>query len=172
MKQKTKWSDSWFITIIDRINSIAKQPKLSEAMDKIYYEDKHFRVNYDSTRKLLICTTLSQFIPKDEFMTVFEEMTKLLRTVHLETMIFDKTSLRTFDQPSMSWYHTEWKPNAKNLGLRRHRKILPKDIVFRTSVKVGRSKILKDYPEFRFEDYDIQYFESMEEALTHSTELV
>lgn len=134
-------------------------------METVYHEGKYFKVSYDASRKVLICKTLTQFIPKAEFITVFEKMTALLRNTYLETMIFDKTSLRTFDQSSMSWYHTEWKPTAKQLGLKQHRKILPKDIMFRTSVKVGRNFISKEHPDFHFEDYDIQYFESFEEAM-------
>lgn len=50
-------------------------------------------------------------------------------------------------------------------GLTRHVKILPKDEVFRQSVKIGRNKINEAYPNGRFHTMEIVYAESLEEAI-------
>ena len=70
-----------------------------------------------------------------------------------------------FHQPSMEWYFVEWKEKMYNHGLKTHRKILPKDAVFRQSVKIGRDKINREYPQGKFHKMDIQYFETLDEAI-------
>jgi hypothetical protein len=51
------------------------------------------------------------------------------------------------------------------LGLKQHRKILPNDEVFKQSVKIGRDKINKLYPNGKFHEMDIQYSSSLEDAI-------
>ena len=128
------------------------------------YIDKYFKVTYNKQYKVLICKTLVQFIPSSTFQVVFAQMKDAIVQNPIERMIFDKQSLKTFDQNSMTWYHVEWKPQVAKFGLRTHFKILPDDLLFKTSVKVGRERIRKEFPDFRFEDYDIQYCDSIEDA--------
>jgi hypothetical protein len=51
------------------------------------------------------------------------------------------------------------------LLLKTHRKILPQDNVFRQSVKIGREKIKMENPSLNTEKMDIQYKETLEEAI-------
>jgi hypothetical protein len=65
----------------------------------------------------------------------------------------------------MEWYFVEWKEKMFDLGLKTHRKILPKDPVFRHSVKVGREKIKNNFPNGKFNEMDIQYAEDIDQAI-------
>lgn len=65
----------------------------------------------------------------------------------------------------MEWYFTEWKEKMWHLGLKTHRKILPDNKVFQQSVKIGREKIKESYPKLKFNEMDIQYKDSIQDAI-------
>jgi hypothetical protein len=125
----------------------------------------HLQVAVNPEKGILLCTCLKSYIPADIFKDTFEAIEHSLNGSPVKKMIFDKSNLSVFDQDSMQWYHVEWKPKMYKRGLKHHRKILPNDDFFRTSVQAGRKKIKNAYPEFNFEDYDIQYCQSVEEAI-------
>jgi hypothetical protein len=84
-----------------------------------------------------------------------------IRSVFIKEEDFKKL----FDQNAMTWYHTIWKEDLlKTIGLKKHRKLLPLDDLFKKSVEVGRQKIAREY-NFDFDKYDIVYCNSIEEAL-------
>jgi hypothetical protein len=82
----------------------------------------------------------------------------------VEVMIFDKSSLRIFHQPSMEWYHVVWKENMHQKGLRTYYKILPADPLFKESVRIGRERIERENPGFQITKFDIRYADSLELA--------
>ncbi len=126
---------------------------------KVYTIQEHSHV--------LVCELQGNYIPEQNFKELFNAMTDVIKSARfaLTTLVFDKRSLTTFHQASMTWYHVEWKPEMLKYGLAHYRKILPKDNLFRKSVEIGRSKISTDYPTFDFTQYDIKYCETIEEAV-------
>jgi hypothetical protein len=107
----------------------------------------------------------TNYIPIDQFKEIFEYVAELTKTEHLTKLIFDKRKLTVFHQPSMEWYFVEWKEEMAGLGMTKHRKILPSDDVFKQSVRIGREKLSKQYPKGKFHELDIQYANSLEEAI-------
>lgn len=114
---------------------------------------------------VLICTSKAEYIPMGDFQKQFNSIGDFVKHHTVRRFIFDKRSLKVFHQPSMEWYHTIWKKEMASYGLTSYRKILPNLQYFRMSVKIGKERILKENPDFKFEDYDIQYCDSIEEAM-------
>src|SRR5688572_29907663 len=108
----------------------------------------------------------TNYIPLEQFKEIFNFIGELTFKKKITKLIFDKRKLSVFHQPSMEWYFVEWKEKMFDAGLKTHRKILPQDDVFRQSVRIGRDKINKTYPSKKFNEMDIQYAESIEEALS------
>ncbi len=105
------------------------------------------------------------YIPIDEFKKIFLKAEEVARERSIRKVIFDKRKLEVFHQPSMEWYFTTWKEALLDLGVATHRKLLPEDFTFRKSVKLGQMKIREKYPDLRINEMDIQYAETMDEAL-------
>jgi len=124
----------------------------------------HAKVYYVESNILLVKAT-SQYIPIDNFKEVFKYAGALVKELPIKRFIFDKRELRVFHQPSMEWYFTEWKTKMMEEGLYIHRKVLPDDVVFRESVKIGRKNILRKYPSGKFRELDIAYAEDLERAI-------
>jgi hypothetical protein len=112
-----------------------------------------------------IIEATSTYIPIDQFKEIFMATGELVKARGIKTLIFDKRNLTVFHQPSMEWYFVDWKEQMFRLGLDHHIKILPKDEVFRYSVKIGREKINLAYPEGKFHQMRIDYAETLEEAV-------
>lgn len=112
-----------------------------------------------------VVEALSTYIPIEQFKEAFQFIGELVVREKITKLVFDKRKLTVFHQPSMEWYFTEWKEKMFAHGLNRHRKILPKDEVFRQSVKIGRDKINKANPNGKFHQMDIGYAETLEEAI-------
>ncbi len=136
--------------------------------DGLYEQETISKIEMETIleKKLLICKCVAPVISELEFMTFFHEVGGLVERYGIKKLIFDKRSLRVFHQPSMEWYHVHWKKEMAKVGLKTYRKILPEDKVFKMSVEIGRKKIREKNPEFNFEDFDIQYCESIEEAIS------
>ncbi len=107
----------------------------------------------------------ASYIPLEKFKEIFNFIGELAENKKLTKLIFDKRKLSVFRQPSMEWYFAEWKEKMFDAGLIIHRKILPQDDVFRQSVRIGREKINKAYPSKKYHLMDIQYADSIDEAL-------
>ncbi len=115
--------------------------------------------------EVAVVEATSTYIPIDQFKEVFTYIGELAASEKIEKLVFDKRKLSVFHQPSMEWYFVEWKDKMFDIGLKTHRKILPKDEVFRQSVKIGRQKINSTYPNAKFNLMDIAYFEAVDEAI-------
>lgn len=141
-------------------------------IDTLDYKDLSLKKTLD-TAKIYIYEPLNtaviqathSYIPMEQFQELFEATGLLVAQYGINKLVFDKRSLRVFHQPSMEWYFTEWKERMFYKGLKTHRKILPNDPVFKTSVKIGREKIDKLYPTRKFHEMDIQYFETINDAI-------
>ncbi len=116
---------------------------------------------------ILVVEAVTTYIPIDEFKIVFDKVQQVAQEQSIHKVIFDKRKLTVFHQPSMEWYFTEWKEAVYDLGIKVHRKILPEDFSFRQSAKIGQIRIREKYPELRTSRMDIQYVESLEEAIRH-----
>jgi hypothetical protein len=127
---------------------------------------KHAKVlTVTTSPNTAIVEALTNYIPLEPFKEIFNFIGELAKKKNLTKLIFDKRKLTVFHQPSMEWYFIEWKEEMFDQGLTIHRKILPADDVFRQSVRIGREKIDKNYPNKKFNQMDIQYAETIEEAL-------
>lgn len=114
-----------------------------------------------------IVEALSQYIPIDQFKSIFSFVGDLVKKEKIDKLIFDKRKLTVFHQPSMEWYFIYWKEEMYAHGLRAHRKLLPNDEVFRQSVKIGRERINQSHPHGKFKLMDIKYFDSLEDAIMY-----
>ncbi|MCX2742448.1 hypothetical protein OO013_01150 [Mangrovivirga sp. M17] len=143
---------------MDTINNINGQLVKSFNNAEIYFS------NDDNA--VLIVKSTQNYIPENQFREIFNYITDtVLLQNKVKKLVFDKRSLSVFNQPSMEWYYTQWKEKASSLGLKTHRKILPDDDLFNKSVKIGRESIMSKYPEGHFKQLDIQYRDSLEEAI-------
>lgn len=115
--------------------------------------------------QIAVVEALSTYIPIDQFKEIFNFIGELVAKEKITKLIFDKRNLTVFHQPSMEWYFVEWKEKMFDKGLKTHRKILPKDEVFRQSVKIGREKINIIHPNGKFKLMDIGYSESIDQAI-------
>jgi hypothetical protein len=140
-------ADHFFLTSLN--------PVLEHRHGSIWYAPAHFTV-------ILKCTT--PYLPYKQFHAFLERISLLADQETVRNMIFDKSSLRIFHQPSMEWYHVVWKEQMFEKGLRTYRKVLPEDPLFRESVKIGRERIVRENPPFQIDKYDIQYRASLEKA--------
>lgn len=118
----------------------------------------------EGTNTLVVAAT-GHYITIEEFKSIFNFIGDLVKSHKITKLVFDKRELNVFHQPSMEWYFVEWKEKMFDLGLKTHRKILPEDLVFRQSVKIGRQQIASKYPNGKFNQMDIQYFENLEDAI-------
>lgn len=122
-----------------------------------------FTVSDEPTIAVVEATTA--YIPIEQFKEIFNFISELVTNDKITKLIFDKRKLEVFHQPSMEWYFVEWKEKMFHAGLRTHRKLLPKNEVFRHSVKIGRDKICEAFPEGKFHQMDIAYAETLEDAI-------
>lgn len=130
-----------------------------------HHEGTHAKISFVEGKPIAIVEAKSTYIPIEEFKKTFEEIGKLVDAKKISKLIFDKRKLTVFHQPSMEWYFTEWKEKMWNKGLKTHRKILPDNKVFQQSVKIGREKIKEENPNLKFNEMDIQYKDSLQDAI-------
>ena len=121
---------------------------------------------YIDEHKTIFCVIKNSYIRKDDFEKLFNIMGEEAKIQGAEKIIFDKRNMKVFDQPSMTWYHIVFKEDLlASIGLKKYRKLLPQDNLFRMSVEIGKGRIAREH-DFDYEKYDIQYCESIEEAFT------
>lgn len=132
---------------------------------KEFLDSKHGSISFIPSKKIAILTVKSSYIPIVEFKELFNKISTLVKQERITKFIFDKRLMTTFHQPSMEWYHLNWKEDMYKIGLKSHRKLLPNDKLFEQSVITGRKKIARENPDFNFSKYDIVYCNSIEEAI-------
>ena len=132
---------------------------------ELMFEIKYARVYANQENGMIICELLTDYIPIDDFKEVFSEISKIVENGKFEKFIFDKRSLRAFHQPSMEWYFLNWKNKMLELGLSKHRKILPEEKWFEKMVMIAKEQIMKNNPDNIIHLLDIKYCNSIEEAI-------
>jgi len=143
----------------------AEQNALFYPMQHQLLDNKYAQVVVLDGASTIICILKTDYVPMKDFREIFAQIGAYIKEHPTQKMILDKRNLKVFHQASMVWYHVEWKKEMKQYGLAVYRKLLPKDDFFRKAVEIGRKGIVKDHPDFRFEDFDIRYCETIEEAL-------
>lgn len=141
---------------METIDNVQLELKLEFERAKVYISQEH-------SSAVIIAT--DTYMPIEEFKETFHKAGAVIAEHQLTKLVFDKRNLSVFHQPSMEWYFVEWKGEMAKIGLVTHRKLLPQDSVFRQSVKIGRAKIDRDYPDHAYHQLDIGYAEDMKQAL-------
>ena len=126
---------------------------------------KHAKVLLIPEEKTLIVEATSEHIPFAHFQHIFQEVGEIVKKGNITRLIFDKRSLKVFDPQSMEWYFTQWKEEMFAYGLTTHRKIMPRNQLFKYSVDMSRNSIYEKYPNRKFHQMDIRYADSIEEAI-------
>lgn len=138
----------------------------SEIQDfEIAFEERYARVLVSAEKKIIICELLADYIPIEDFQSVFLQIGEIVKADDFEKFIFDKRSLRAFHQPTMEWYFIHWKKDMLAFGLKTHRKILPAEKWFEKMVQIAKDQILQNYPDNIIDQLDIKYCNSIEEAI-------
>ncbi|GAB2488865.1 MAG: hypothetical protein EP311_05690 [Cytophagales bacterium] len=138
----------------------------SEIQDfEIAFEERYARVLVSAEKKIIICELLADYIPIEDFQSVFLQIGEIVKAGDFEKFIFDKRSLRAFHQPTMEWYFIHWKKDMLAFGLKTHRKILPAEKWFEKMVQIAKDQILQNYPDNIIDQLDIKYCDSIEEAI-------
>lgn len=129
------------------------------------FEVRYARVLVSPVKRIIICELLADYIPMDDFKVIFNQIGDIVKAGYYEKFIFDKRSLRAFHQPTMEWYFIHWKKDMLEYGVTKHRKILPLEKWFEKMVKIAKLQIFQNYPDNIIDKLDIQYCDSIEEAI-------
>lgn len=145
------------------------EQELAEALidHQLVLEKEYGKAFWLPDTKTLICKLTNEYVPIEQFKEIFIEMAIFIKQKGVEKFIFDKRDLRIFHQPSMEWYFVTWKRELlEEAGLKLHRKILPQGLPwFEQAVAAGRDKIKIDFPDNIIDQLDIQYKNSLVEAI-------
>lgn len=117
------------------------------------------------SNRLGICKAVREYIPISHFKDGFNEIAKIAIDQDIRAILFDKSNLTVFHQPSMEWYYTEWKKKLVDEGINTHFKILPELPWFHKSVEAGKSEIKRNNPDFNFDSFSVTYVSKTEEAI-------
>ncbi len=129
------------------------------------FEVRYARVLVSPAKRMIICELLADYIPMDDFKVIFNQIGDIVKAGFYEKFIFDKRSLRAFHQPTMEWYFIHWKKDMLGYGVTKHRKILPPEKWFEKMVQIAKQQIFQNYPDNIIDQLDIQYCDSIEEAI-------
>lgn len=132
---------------------------------KLLLDLRYAKVYSNSDKGIIICKLLTDYIPIEDFKDTFNQISELVEKGKFDKFIFDKRALRAFHQPSMEWYFLNWKNKMLELGIDKHRKILPEEKWFEKMVMIAKEQILKNNPDNIIHLLDIKYCESIEQAI-------
>lgn len=114
---------------------------------------------------IILCEMKAGYVPISNFKETFQVLADEVKEGGYSKFVFDKSSLRTFHQPSMKWYFTEWKTKMLEYGLYKHFKVLPDIDWFKKSVAAARKPLLSQFPENILAKLRIEYYDSVQEAI-------
>ncbi len=130
------------------------------------FESEQAACYADEDQKTIGCVLKVEYVPIKKFKETFNALADEVKEAGtFEKFIFDKSALRTFHQPSMKWYFTEWKQELMDYGLYKHFKILPDIAWFKKSVEVARKPLEKKFPKEVARKLRIEYYESVADAI-------
>jgi hypothetical protein len=129
------------------------------------FETEYAAVHANEETKKLVCVLKAEYVPIESFKELFGKLLELVKQSNYHTFIFDKRSLRTFHQPSMEWYYLDWKQEAMEYGLTKHRKILPDLAWFVKAVQIAKRGLDDKLSETARQKLQIVYCDSLNEAI-------
>ncbi|WP_338769753.1 hypothetical protein WAF17_10480 [Bernardetia sp. ABR2-2B] len=133
---------------------------------EILQQDEIANIYWIPKANTIVCEAVHEYMPQEDFKALFNTISNHVAKYRPINFVFDKRALKAFHQPSMEWYFTEWKSEMSKLhGLKRHRKLLPNITWFALAVKAGRAELAKKYPDGEFHNLDIQYKDTILEAI-------
>lgn len=132
---------------------------------KLLLDLRYAKVYSNSDKGIIICKLLTDYIPIEDFKDTFNQISEIVEKGKFDKFIFDKRALRAFHQPSMEWYFLNWKNKMLELGIDKHRKILPEEKWFEKMVMIAKEQILKNNPDNIIHLLDIKYCDSIEQAI-------
>lgn len=136
---------------------------LEEAM--VVLENSSAYAWYLPECSVIVCVMKRASVTRSDFKALFEAVAAAARIYFPNKMVFDMRKMEVFDQQMMTWYYIEWKPKLfREIGLKKYRKLLPFNKLFRKYVAVNRKKLAKEHG-FDFSVFDIKYCETMQYAL-------
>lgn len=124
-----------------------------------------YATGYTHPDGMVACVLTKDYVPISRFKEIFEMLGDEVREGGYHKFIFDKSHLRTFHQPSMKWYFTEWKTEMVGHGLVKHYKVLPALPYFQKAVEAARKPLLSKYPKDILDKLTITYFNTVQEAV-------
>jgi len=131
----------------------------------LLFQERYAKVFVHHAKKIVICELLTDYVPIEDFKNIFLQISEIVKKGNFNKFIFDKRSLRAFHQPSMEWYFLHWKNEMLEYGIVKHRKILPTEKWFEKMVMIAKEEIMKNNPDNIIDQLDIQYCDSIEEAI-------
>jgi hypothetical protein len=143
-------------------------------MEKVVYKEFEFNLinqyadaslYYNKKLELVLCIADVEYIPIDNFKTIFLGISDMIEKYSIKSLLFDKRNLRTFHQPSMEWYFAIWKPTIKAKGLVNHYKILPDLEWFVQAVNAGKHEIFNKYDSSILNGISVSYVDSVEKSI-------
>lgn len=131
--------------------------KLKAFKDATVYQQKNKNCIYIETHH--------EYILIDEFKELFRFVGKLIKYNGMTKVIYDQSSLNTFNLPTMEWQYVKWLSDMHNYGLDHYGVVLPNDGTFKGSIEYGRSKLNEEHPYAEYRNINIKYYNSADEAL-------
>jgi len=131
----------------------------------LLFKERYAKVYKSHSKKIIICELITDYVPIEDFKNIFLQISEVVKKGGFDKFIFDKRSLRAFHQPSMEWYFLHWKKEMLEYGIVHHRKILPAEKWFEKMVMIAKDQIMKNNPDNIIDQLDIQYCDSIEEAI-------
>ncbi len=131
----------------------------------LIHQNSYTSLYYNQALKLAVCVADEEYIPIDYFKSMFLSISDLIEQFPIKHLVFDKSKLKAFHQPSMEWYFAVWKPVIKTKGLTSHYKILPELDWFIQSVEAGKHEIFDKYGKNIINGITIKYVGSVDEAI-------
>jgi hypothetical protein len=131
----------------------------------VSYDSRFSTVYINPEKGIIFCQLNEEYTPIENFKETFNQISVQAKKDQYSKFIFDKRALRTFHQPSMEWYFITWKQEMLKLGISKHRKILPELEWFKKAVQIAKIDLEVKFPDNVFKQLDIQYCNSIEEAI-------
>ncbi len=114
---------------------------------------------------VIVVKATSAHIPKTHFQEMFIAIGQLISGAGYKKLICDLSNIQFYHEPTFDWYFMVWKERMFYLGLRTHRIILPLNDLIRDGVELSRQRSCEAFPGEKYWQLDIQYAESVDEAI-------
>jgi hypothetical protein len=120
----------------------------------------------DGADDIFVVEATSAHIPKTQFQEMFIAIGQSIIKGGYKKLVFDMSILQFYQEATFDWYFMVWKERMVLHGLRKHRIILPHNELIRDGVELSRQKVYEVFPQEKYSEFDIQYVESVNEAIS------